>query len=178
MLKKFMPFTSRSKQAVAARPVHKIAQPSSAISDDEFPFGRAKFGTVVLMVELARCDGYFHEDERLSILDSLKRNFSFTQDQAEGLIQLAEDEILEFWDDQWDNAPFRDGILEDFSRKERAELVEMLWEVAYADGKVNPQETSFMWKMSNEIGVSAPATQRAQQRVACRLSQQDPDSNE
>ncbi len=171
MLKKFMPFTSRDKQPIGARPIHKVAPKSAANSDDEFPFGRAKFGTVVLMVELARCDGYFHEDERLSILDSLKRNFSFTQDQAEGLIQLAEDEILEFWDDQWDNAPFRDGILEDFSRKERAELVEMLWEVAYADGKVNPQETSFMWKMSDEIGVSAPTTQRAQQRVACRLSQ-------
>ncbi len=177
MPRKFTPSASRDKKPFAARPVHKIAKQNSAISDDEFPFGRAKFGTVVLMVELARCDGYFHEDERLIILDSLKRNFSFTQDQAEGVVQLAEDELMEFWDDQWDNGIFRDGILEDFSRKERAELVEMLWEVAYADGKVNPQETSFMWKMSDEIGVSAPTTQRAQQRVAYRVGQQDPKPN-
>lgn len=177
MQKKAPPFTAADKEPFSGRPIHTIVPETSAVSDDEFPFGRAKFGTVVLMVELARCDGYFHEDERLTILDSLKRNFNFTQDQAEGLMQLAEDEILEFWDDQWDNGTFRDGILEDFSRKERAELVEMLWEVAYADGKVNPQETSFMWKMSNEIGVSAPTTQRAQQRVADRLSLQDPAAN-
>ncbi len=177
MLRNFSPFDPRDKQALHAKPVHKFATNDSAISDDEFPFGRAKFGTVVLMVELARVDGYFHEDERLIIVDSLKRNFSFTQDQAEGLVTLAEDEILEFWDDQWDNGTFCEGIIEDFSRKERAELVEMLWEVAYADGTINPQETSFMWKMADGIGVSAPTTQRAQQRVAYRLSKQDQGMN-
>jgi uncharacterized tellurite resistance protein B-like protein len=177
MPEKNQPLDNRIQEAIASRPVHTITKPSDANSNDEFPFGRAKFGTVVLMVELARCDGYFHEDERRTILDNLKRGFSFTQDQAEGLVQLAEDEILEFWDDQWDNGTFREGIVEDFSRKERAELVEMLWEVAYADGTVNPQETSFMWKMADGIGVSAPTTQRAQQRVAYRLSQEDRPAN-
>ena len=103
---------------------------------DDLPFERAKFAAAVLMVELARCDGDFAASENQAIRRMIQRRLELSADQAEGLVQLAEDEILSYWDDCWDNRPFRRRILEDCSLSERERIVEMLWEVVYADGTI------------------------------------------
>ncbi len=135
---------------------------------DDLPFDRAKFAAAVLMVELARCDGNFDDAENNAIHRMIQRRLELNADQAEGLVQLAEDEILSYWDDCWNSRRFRKRILEDCSLSERVRIVEMLWEVVYADGTVDPYETSLMWQLAEGIGVDAPTTEHAKRRVAKR----------
>ncbi len=135
---------------------------------DDLPFERTKFASAVLMVEIARCDGEFGATEKQAIQQMIQHRLELSADQAEGLVQLAEDEILSYWDDCWDNRSFRKRILADCSLSERVRIVEMLWEVAYADGAIDPHETSLMWQLAEGIGVDAPTTEQVKRQVAKR----------
>ena len=52
---------------------------------------------------------------------------------------------------------------------ERVELVEMLWEVVYADGRVDPFEANLLRRIGGLIYVSDRERGAARKRVAARL---------
>jgi uncharacterized tellurite resistance protein B-like protein len=65
-------------------------------------------------------------------------------------------------------------INERLARERRVELVEMLWEVAYADGTLDPLEDSLLRRVGGLIDVSDHERGEARLRVLKRLGRADP----
>ncbi len=118
-----------------------------------------------LMVEAACMDGEFAEAERKRIFWLLRQRFGLSADEAETLISEAEaaqskaNQLLGF------TRAVKDG----FDHDERVALVELLWEVAYADGDLHPYEANLLRRVSGLIYVSDQESGAARKRVLARL---------
>ncbi len=90
---------------------------------------RAHLAAAALLVEVVRSDQRMSQPERQSILDSVQRKFSLTAAEARQLLELAELESRE----AHDLHQFTSQINDVFPEARKAQLLEELWRVAYAD---------------------------------------------
>ncbi len=130
---------------------------------------RKHLAAAVLMVEAARLDQTFDERERATVLDLVERHFGASEDEALALVAVAEstqDEANEL-------VRFTRVIKETFSASERVELIEMLWEVAYADGVLHDYEANLLRRVAGLIYVSDRDRGAARKRVLERLGMAD-----
>ena len=118
-----------------------------------------------LMVEAATLDGNFDQSERDTISSLIKERFELSAEETATLIHEAEaahgrtNNLLTFT-----------RIIKDrFDEAERIEIMEMLWEVAYADGELHDYEANLMRRIGGLIYVSdrdnGAARKRAMQRA-------------
>ena len=118
-----------------------------------------------LLVEAAHCDDHFDEGERAVIKQMLERRFELSHHAARVLLAAGEREAgraAELFH-------FTRIINERLSFEQRIELIEMLWEVAYADGVLDQYEDSLLRRVSGLIYVPDRKRGMAQQRVLGRL---------
>ena len=139
----------------------RISQPG------ERPRGREdeQLAAAVLMVEAARLDSAFDEDERRAMRDLLARRFELTAAEADDLVveaAAAQAESAEFF-------RFTHAIKEAFSHEQRVEMIELLWEVAYADGKLHDYESTLLRRIAGLLYVSDRERGEARRRVLDRL---------
>jgi len=118
-----------------------------------------------LMVEAGSMDGSFDESERQAIADIAKTRFGLSPEEAETLVEQAQAAH-----DQTNNLLRFTRIIKDrFEPEERTDIMEMLWEVAYADGKIHDYEANLMRRIGGLIYVSdrdnGAARKRAMERV-------------
>lgn len=102
-----------------------------------------------LLLELASADGTFSDDERKRILAILRDEYQMFVGDAEELMNLAE-EILR---DAEDDSEFTRIINEHYSLPEKLFLVELLWRIVYADGKVDDREEDLIDKVAKQLDV-------------------------
>jgi uncharacterized tellurite resistance protein B-like protein len=119
----------------------------------------------VLLVEAARMDDTFDEFERGTIEHLLEQKFELSHDQAQDLLRLAEERA----ERSHQLHPFTRLAVERMEPKTRIRLIEMLWEVAYADGKLDPDEDLLLRRVAGLIYVSDEDRIAARQRVLSRL---------
>ena len=118
-----------------------------------------------LLVEAAQSDDHLDESERTVIIRLLERRFRIAQSQALSLLEKAThaaDRSVELF-------RFTRTINERLTPPERIELIEMLWEVAYADGVLDKYEDSLLRRIGGLIYVADPERGLARQRVMKRL---------
>jgi len=118
-----------------------------------------------LLVEAAHCDDHFDEGERSVIKQMLERRFELSHEAARALLAAGEREAgraAELFH-------FTRIINERLSFEQRIELIEMLWEVAYADGVLDQYEDSLLRRVSGLIYVPDRERGMARQRVLGRL---------
>ena len=123
-----------------------------------------RLAAAVLLVEAARQDGGIDESERAKVTELLQGRFALTPSEAQGLIETAaaaHDEANEL-------VRFTRTVKRTFSADERVELIEMLWEVAYADGKLHPYEANLLRRVAGLIYVSDRERGLARKRVLAR----------
>jgi len=125
--------------------------------------GELQLAVAALLVEAARMDGYFDDDERETIRWLLETRLGF--DDAEGLITAAV-VMAERAGDLWSFARVAKNR---FSHEERVALVEMLWEVVYADGSLDDFEASLLRRVTGLLYVSDRESGAARKRVVERL---------
>jgi len=118
-----------------------------------------------LLVEAAHMDARFDARERQAILDLVAKRFTLDESEAESL--LAEAHAAQ--QHATDLVRFTRTIKAAFAPAERVELVEMLWEVVYADGRVDPFEANLLRRIGGLIYVSDRERGAARKRVAARL---------
>ena len=119
-----------------------------------------------LLAEAAFGDDRFDDVERAAIVRLLRERFGLDEDDAERLVaaatQLASDSVHLL--------RFTRRIKDNFSPAERVELIEMIWEVVYADGELHEYEDSLLRRIAGLIYVSdrdrGAARKRALQRLA------------
>ena len=106
--------------------------------------------TATLMVEIARADHEFSEDEFETLLTLISRHFGLS---AEDATQLA-NEATEVAEDAVSAHEFTKELHGHLSEKEKADVVSLLWQVAYADGRLDKYEDSLVLKISDLLYVS------------------------
>ncbi len=119
----------------------------------------------VLMVEAARLDGDFDRSERQSIRSLVMDRFGLDGAEADGLIAEAE----AVHDDSNQLVRFTRTIKDSWPPEERIAIVEMLWEVVYADGVLHDYEANLLRRVGGLIYVSDRDRGAARKRVTERL---------
>lgn len=106
---------------------------------------RIQVATCALLLEVANSDDEFSDIEEENIIQILKRDFGLSDEYAKELIQLSDRERKESID-LWQ---FTHLINEHYSPEEKIKIIEMVWKVIYADGKLDKYEDHLAHKLSN-----------------------------
>ncbi len=118
-----------------------------------------------LLVEAAQMDADFDAVERTKILDLVRARFELSEAEAQSLLELAGDKVA--------NANqlygFTRVVKDNFDHEERVELIEMLWEVVYADGTLHDLEASLMRRVAGLIYVPDRESGAARKRALSKL---------
>jgi uncharacterized tellurite resistance protein B-like protein len=132
---------------------------------DDSPHSDAHVAAAALMVEAARLDGSFTDAERDRIRALLVERFRLTPWLAGELLARAERTATESVAWQGFTRAINDGL----APEERVGVVEMLWEVAYADGTLHDYEASLLRRVAGLLYVSDRDSGDARLRVMARL---------
>ncbi|MFX0208040.1 MAG: TerB family tellurite resistance protein [Candidatus Hodarchaeota archaeon] len=106
---------------------------------------RIQVAACALLLEVANSDDEFSDVERENVIQILKRDFHLSDKYAKELIELSDRERKESID-LWH---FTHLINENYSIEEKIEIIEMVWRVIYADGKLDKYEDHLAHKLSN-----------------------------
>lgn len=113
--------------------------------------------TAALLVEISRMDGEITAAERAAVLAAVRGKFGLTGVEAQQLVDLAEAEARQ----ANDYYQFTSIITKRFSREQRIRVVELLWEIAYADATACPFEEHLIRKLADLLYVEHHAYIRA-----------------
>lgn len=118
-----------------------------------------------LFAEVALSDSTFDADERAAIESLVRTRFDLSETEARSLIDAAEQKSK----DATHLLRFTRVIKDNFSPDERVELIEMIWEVVYADGELHDYEDSLIRRIAGLIYVSDRDRGVARKRVLQRI---------
>ena len=123
-----------------------------------------RVAVAALLVEAARMHELVSAEERAVIERLLAARFDLDAAAVAGLVRLAEnraDRAVELFQ-------FTRRLVPALDEGERIELIEMLWEVALADGQLDALEDSLIRRIAGLVHVSDQARGAARQRVLAR----------
>ncbi len=118
-----------------------------------------------LLVEAATMDGEIGGEERDAIFGIVTRSFNLTDEEADLLFE----EALKAQSSTNQLIGFTRTIKDHYDEDERIALIEMLWEVAYADGILHDYEANLLRRIGGLIYVSDRDRGDAKRRVLNRL---------
>jgi uncharacterized tellurite resistance protein B-like protein len=108
------------------------------------------------MVDVARADHSFDESEFDSLLRLLESHFELSPDQAAALVNRAGEKA----DDMISLYEFTQLLHKHLDAREKARIVSLLWQIAYADGRLDKYEDSLVLKISDLLYVSRGRVRR------------------
>ena len=124
-----------------------------------------QIAAAALMVEAAQLDDSFDAQERAKIRELVAARFQLTPEEVENLIEAAEARVA----DSIELHGFIRVVKSAFTPEERIELMEMLWEVVYADGELHHYEANLMRRLAGLLQVSDRESGLARKRARERL---------
>jgi uncharacterized tellurite resistance protein B-like protein len=110
---------------------------------------RLQLATAALLVEVVRGDGGIDADERAVLEAAIATKFSLAPAEAAELIDLAEQEARL----ANDSFQFTSLINRSFSQAQKLRVVELMWEVAYADARLSAHEQHVLRKLAELLHV-------------------------
>jgi uncharacterized tellurite resistance protein B-like protein len=141
----------------------RILEPEATVArpaEDELHLAAA-----VLLVEAARMDDEFAPAERVRIETLLAQRFRLDTAESRELLALAEQTAAETV--EWQG--FTRVIKERLEPSDRIGIIEMLWEVVYADGQLHDYEASLLRRITGLLYVGDWESGEARKRVLARL---------
>lgn len=135
--------------------------PPAAHTSPEAAEHTLQLATAVMLVEVMRADASFHEGEREAVRAALRDKFALSDDEAQGLAELAEVAARE----ATDLFGFTSRINERFDMPQKLRMVEHMWHVAYADGHLGDHERHVLWRVADLLHVPQGAYVNARQRA-------------
>jgi len=129
-------------------------------------FSDKDLAAAVILVEAACMDGRLDDVERATIDNILKNRFSLNGEEARELFTAAQSAQ----EDATHLMRFTRTLKDNYAEAERIALIEMMWEVALADGVVHDYEDSLIRRVAGLLYVSdfdrGAAKKRAQDRIS------------
>jgi uncharacterized tellurite resistance protein B-like protein len=124
-----------------------------------------RVAVAVLLLEAAFRDDSFSPEERAVIARLLREKFDLTKEQASQLMASTESKVREMVQLH----PYTHAIFAQMDPEARIQFIEMLWEVAYADGVLDAEEDAMIRKIAGLIYVEDRDRMLARQRVLARM---------
>ena len=118
-----------------------------------------------LLVETASIDGDFDLAERQTIAALLATKFDVESEEINALISEAVARV----DKSVDHYGFARKVKQTYDHDARVDLIEMLWQVVYADGVVDSFESNLMRRLTGLLDVSDRESGDARKRIIERL---------
>src|SRR5271163_783600 len=121
-----------------------------------------RLAAVALLVHAATIDGDMTSDERDKLHAVVKQRFGLDDAVADELI----DKATEAEHEAVDLYHFTSLLNRTLDEEGRARVVEMMWEIVYADGRRDELEDNLLWRAADLLGVSSRERIQLRQRVA------------
>ncbi len=121
-----------------------------------------RLAAAALMVHLATLDHELSAENRATLHALLKSRFELTDELTTELIDAAvtaEHEAVDFYH-------FTHTLMRVLDEPGRQRIVEMMWQMTYADHKVSEFEDNMMWRIADLLGVSAQERIELKRRAA------------
>ena len=132
-------------------------QHASQFKDDDY-----RLAAAALLVHTAAIDGGLAEVERARLHGVLKQRFKLDDAQADELVA----EATEAEQKSIDLYQFTARLNRSLDAAERARMVEMMWQIVYADGAVSEFEDNLIWRAADLLHVSRDERIALRSRVA------------
>jgi uncharacterized tellurite resistance protein B-like protein len=142
-----------------------IFKDGTAAPDSQGGADDVQAAAVALLVEAAVMDGDFGEAERQAIAGLIESRFGFEGAAAEELIALGEEAV----ENSNQLYAFTRVLKTGFDFEDRIEMVEMLWDVACADGEIHDFEANLVRRVAGLIHVSDRDSGAARKRALARM---------
>ncbi len=132
----------------------------SATPEDSSPdYPDIQLATAAILLEMGAIDGEFSAVESGQVVASLKQTFDLADDEIEGLIAAAEQERRESID-LW---RFTNAVNRNYSEAEKVKVIEAVWKVVYADGRLDGYEDYLVHQLARLLRL------RHDQLIAAKL---------
>ena len=110
---------------------------------------RLQLATAALLIEVVRLDGGIAPAEREAMLAAVGGKFSLAPQQAAALVELAEQESRL----ANDTFQFTSLINRSFTPEEKLRVIELMWQVAYADASLTAHEQHVLRRIAELLHV-------------------------
>jgi uncharacterized tellurite resistance protein B-like protein len=123
-----------------------------------------RLAATALLVHVVSLDGEPSEIEQRKLHSLIETRFGLDRGAADHLIasaMLVEGEAVDLYH-------FTSVIMRSVNEEGRLRIVEMMWELVYADGQVSEFEDNVVWRAADLLGVSARDRIELKHRVATR----------
>ncbi len=104
-----------------------------------------RMATCAILLEIANIVDEFTDSEKDNIILILKRNYNLPDEDVTELIEVTEEELkgsIDLW-------RFTTLINKNYSIEEKIQIIEMVWKIAYADGRLGKHEDYLVHKLAN-----------------------------
>jgi len=108
-----------------------------------------QLATAALLMEISRADHDIKQVERDAVIGAVQRTFGLNESETQNLVELAEEEANE----ATSLYEFTRLINTNFDHKQKQHVVEMLWQVAFADGHADKYEEHLVRRIADLIHV-------------------------
>jgi uncharacterized tellurite resistance protein B-like protein len=109
-----------------------------------------RMATATLMIDIARADHVFEESEFDRVLELVASHFELDAEQAAELVVDASEKA----EDLVSVHEFTVLLHEHLDENDKSRIVALLWQIAYADGRLDKYEDSLVLKISDLLHVS------------------------
>jgi uncharacterized tellurite resistance protein B-like protein len=139
-------------------------KPASRFSESDY-----RLAAAALLIHVMSVDGQETGAEQDMLQDLLKRQFDLDDDAVDELIAAAtaaDREAVDLYS-------FTSLINRSLDEEGRRRIVKMMWEIVYADGRMNEFEDNIVWRASDLFGVSQRDRVEMRLEVAEALKSRD-----
>ena len=116
----------------------------------EFASGDYRIAAAALLVNMAHADGHVAPQERARLKRIVEERFELDPGAARRLIERAAESERE----AVDLFQFTNVLKRALDDEGRLAVVELLWDMAYADGDADEIEENIIWRIAELLGVS------------------------
>jgi uncharacterized tellurite resistance protein B-like protein len=110
----------------------------------------AQLACAALLLEVSRSDGSHSIEEKDAIWQLLQKKFDLSPRE----LQLLFEEALSASNDAPDLYSFTSTVKKNLNQAQKVTLIRGLWQVAYADGRLEPTEEAVIRKVSDLLYIS------------------------
>ncbi|MCK5145779.1 TerB family tellurite resistance protein [bacterium] len=103
-----------------------------------------KLAACVLLLEMAYADDDFGSEEETALIQILMNDFNLSQEEADALHR----DSIKARKDALDLYSFTEALNKQMSKADRIGIVERLWEIVYADGRLDGHEDHLIHRLA------------------------------
>ena len=124
-----------------------------------------RLACAALMTRAAWLDGTLDKGEKSALRDLMMKRFEILPEEADEILKAATADL----DKSNDLYRYTKDLRDNFDADERLKLIEMIWEVVYADGVLHDFEATLMRRLAGLLYVDDRDSGEAKKRVMHKL---------